>query len=709
MQMLEHDTALPTPADRASIQRGDRGWRVALVALLVGLSALLPRTVNLADFTTIDESYHWPGRVQRFDQALRERDWAATNQTGHPGVTTMWLGAAGRRLAALRGVPEADWQHDGVAYLAYLRLPLAVFNSLAVALGFVLLSRLLRLRLAALAALLWAVSPFLIAHSRLLHVDGLLASFMTLSLLSLLVALAGAEEAPASGGQTERRAALLASGALGGLALLTKAPSLLLLPTVALLLLASAPAAGLRGRLLWAVPRGLLWGAVAAATALALWPALWVAPLETAQRVIDEVLHNGGQPTDGGNFFLGQPVEAPGPLFYPAVLLWRSTPLGLLGLLAFALLVLPAPLRSAVAALRGRSGAGLAREQRALLGLLAFALLFGLAMASEPKQFDRYLLPIWPALQILAAAGLAALLGRLWAFGRAGRFRRPLLLLRCAAVLLVSVLMAAQLDRYQTYYLAYFNPLLGGGRVAQRIMLVGWGEGMEQVGAWLQSRPDIARGPVLSWIPPTLAPFLPESTTVLDLRESNVRQLSSYTVLYSRSVQRKEAPDVEAYVRQIPPLFTLRRYGIVYATVHQLPRPYSTPVDAIYGDGLHLRGFSSQRLGSTLVITPSWDIQASQPGGRMAFVHVLASDGRHVAQVDLPLDGGLFVDWQAGQQFDTPLRLALPPDLPAGSYQIGLGLYEPHTGARLPLKRGRGLPEALDGPNVVLLQTLRLP
>lgn len=705
MHTAEPTGAAHTPPRSGVLLRGT-GWRVALLALLLGLCALLPRTINLADFTTIDESYHWPGRVQRFEQALREHDWAATNQTGHPGVTTMWLGTLGRQLAARQGVPEADWQHEGVAYLAYLRLPLALANGLAVVCGFLLLSRLLRLHLAALAALLWAVSPFLIAHGRLLHLDALLTSLMTLSLLSLLVALADPDDPAARRG---RRAALLGSGVLGGLALLTKAPSLLLLPTVALLLLATAPPRGLRARLAWAVPRGLLWGGLAATTALALWPALWVAPLQTVRSVIDEVLHNGGQPTDGGNFFLGQAVPAPGPLFYPAVLLWRSTPLGLLGLLAFALLVLPGLLRAAGARPRPRAAVRLDREQRVLLGLLVFALLFGLAMASEPKQFDRYLLPIWPTLQILAAVGLVRLLDLPWAERLGAWARAALRGLRWGLVVLLGLLMAAQVDRYQPYYLAYFNPLLGGGQTAQRIMLVGWGEGMEQVGAWLQTRPDIGRGPVLSWIPPTLAPFVPPSTTVLDLRESNLQRPASYAVLYSRSVQRKEDPAAEAYVRQTPPLLTLERYGIIYATVHQLPRPYRTPLDLVYGQGIHLRGFSAERLDSTLVITPSWDIQIDQPGGRMAFVHVLAPDGRHVAQVDLALDGGMFAEWQAGQQFDTPLRLALPPDLPADSYQVVLGLYEPASGARLPLSRGAALPEHRDGPGVALLETLRLP
>lgn len=215
---------LTAPRTEPPAQRrvGDRPLAFALpvwlVTLLLFALALLPRAVGLDDFYTTDEAYFWQRRVDRFSDALVMRDWAATNQTGHPGVTTMWLGALGQRLALARGLTEPG-PGDGATFLAHLRTPLAVANALAVALGYLLLRRLLRPATAVLAALLWASSPFLIAHSRLLHLDALLTSCMTLSLLCLLVVVAGRARG-------ERRPlALVGSGLFGGLALLTKAPA----------------------------------------------------------------------------------------------------------------------------------------------------------------------------------------------------------------------------------------------------------------------------------------------------------------------------------------------------------------------------------------------------------------------------------------------------------------------------------------------------
>jgi len=208
----------------------------------------------------------------------------------------------------------------------------------------------------------------------------------------------------------------LASALLGGLALLTKAPSLLLLPYAGLLLFARSPRPGLWPRLRWSLGWYLPWLLIAVALVFAGWPAMWVAPQTAIADVANEIINNGGQPTDTGNYFMGQAVPVPGPLFYGVVVLLRSTPLTLLGglaLLGFGLYRLAAwRQRASTPAEQG--------ERRTLLALLGFALYFGAVMNIEPKQFDRYLLPIWPALEILAAAGLfhgyragAALVGRL--------------------------------------------------------------------------------------------------------------------------------------------------------------------------------------------------------------------------------------------------------------------------------------------------------
>ena len=111
-----------------------------------------------------------------------------------------------------------------------MRLPSALLEALSVPCAYLLLRRLVAPATALIAALLWATSPYLIAHSRLLHLDALLTTFVTFSVLCVLI-----------GCQAERRYRwVVAAGVFAGLALLTKGPALIALPFVGLLMFALA-------------------------------------------------------------------------------------------------------------------------------------------------------------------------------------------------------------------------------------------------------------------------------------------------------------------------------------------------------------------------------------------------------------------------------------------------------------------------------------
>ncbi|HEX9439081.1 MAG TPA: hypothetical protein VF909_05340, partial [Roseiflexaceae bacterium] len=117
MDSLPVDTAPDATDGAAEIGRSSaasRGaprvwaaWSPALLMLLLGAVALLPRVLGLADFITTDEAYHWIARTERFSDAIAGGRWTATNLTGHPGVTLMWLGSLG--LALERTATAHGW------------------------------------------------------------------------------------------------------------------------------------------------------------------------------------------------------------------------------------------------------------------------------------------------------------------------------------------------------------------------------------------------------------------------------------------------------------------------------------------------------------------------------------------------------------------------------------------------------------------------
>jgi hypothetical protein len=690
--------------------RARAAWPTAAVVLLLGVVALLPRVLGLVDFLTTDEVYNWISRVERFSSAIASRQWSATVLVGHPGVTLCWLASLG--LAAERYAIAQGWASvsSQVEYLRWLRLPLATLEALAIPGAYLLLRRLVAPATALIAALLWALSPYLIAHSRLLHLDALLTTFATFALLCMLIACRDARPLRW----------VVASGGFAGLALLTKGPALILLPFIGLLLfaLANDERRTTNDRLTWltsfwrrlrvAVPLYALWLAVAALTFTLIWPAMWTDPAHALRAFFGLIVQNGGRPNGDGQFFLGRAVGDPGALFYIVSDLFRMTPVMLIGLLAyFGFLILDFRSIQNRVPLRGESKI----QNQTLLALAAFALFWTLVMTLGPKKFDRYTLPTWPALLVLSAAGWKWLL---WDVGdrlhlRWGRIRPAGLVgLRGALLALLLVLEVVPLAAYHPYYLSYYNPLLGGGAAAQQALLIGWGEGMDQVGAYLSTRPDIGAGQVLSALPRTLRPFVPVPVEdVIELRNTT----ANYVVVYLESIQRGASPPLYAAIRQTLPLHRITIHEIDYAEIYQLPKPFKRPIDARFGAELVLRGVTLKRAPGQLTVTPSWDVRGRPGADYQVFVHVIDSAGRTVAQVDVAPGGGAAPPtsaWEPGQQLAVPLPLALPNDLPAGTYQVTFGMYNLHTGQRLPFAGGTPADASRAGPNGLLLVSITI-
>ena len=504
-----------------------------LIALVVFVAALLPRAAALDVFLTPDE-LRWTCRSANFYRALDTRQLDETYQKEHPGVITMWLGGLGLPVD-----PDSDWSkacHDlkpskivsmtSRATLTTLRdrlfegrLRIALFVSLGIAAFFWLASRVFDRHAALLAALLVILDPLYLANARVLHLDAVTTTLMTLSLLALLAFLL----------RPPARRYLVASAILGGMAALNKAPAFFLAPMVLLLVLG----VGWRRRLdVPAMAKAVVaWGLVALATYVLLWPAMWVDPLGALSGVIGGALGYAAEPHEGSNYFWGAIRPDPGPAFYPVSWWFRTTPLVALGVAA------------AVLRLLGRRGSQ--EERLAQLSLLAYAVLFAAFMTLGQKKFDRYLLPVYPALVLFASVGLAAMVR--WAadwvgdvLGRrghgAGRLRTAVWIVALAAVALLQI---ALVWPHRPYYLSYYNPLAGGARAAQHVMLVGWGEGIDQVARYLDERPDASQLKVATRYRSAFGPLFEGRT--LEMDDYDPASLDYY-LFYLNQIQRDLDP-----------------------------------------------------------------------------------------------------------------------------------------------------------------------
>jgi len=651
--------------------RPQRWWRVALISLGLFVIALLPRGLGLGAFATADEA-KWVYRSAQFLGAFLRGDPAGTVVNLTPAVTTTWLGSLGLSIyyalhRAELGMPFADWLASLPEFRAELdvlvavRWPMVLLTSVGVVAFYRLACRLTSERVALLFALLLALDPHFIAISRVLGHDAPGGLFVGLSLLAFLLAIhVHAQGDPSS--SYFRWGWLIASGLLAGLAWLSKSPAFFLVPFVGLVAVAEAWRRGTPVRA-WLV--GLVvWGAVAWAAFVVVWPAGWQDPIGAPYSVVHNAFLSATDAVEAEaeGYWL---VPDLGPFYYLVNGAFKLSVLATLGLVAWV----------GLAATRRR------RVSSLEVWLLAFAVLFTIFMTLGGKRSNRYILPAWPALYLLAAIALSQMANGKFQISnnksQISNLKSQISNLKSQIVnysVLLLLLILPTLA-FHPYYLTYFNPLLGGPLVAPRLVKIGWGEGLDQVGRWLDEQPDAHSLRVGSYYASALAPFFPGK-----IREVTDDGLD-YVVLYVKQVQEGyPLPSILRYFEAEEPVQTVWLDGIEYAWVYAGPgmqpamaneaafdigilpkplayrasRPYLAIGEEMGLDVIWLAGDELPVAPSGLTLQPVDDL-TRRPGGRSNDVFAESPARLERRSDDLVI---------------SQHRLNIPPDLPRGSYGL---------------------------------------
>ena len=138
-------------------------------------------------------------------------------------------------------------------------------------------------------------------------------------------------------------------------------------------------------------------------------------------------------------------------------------------------------------------------------------------------------------------------------------------------------------------------------------------------------------------------------------------------------------------------------YAVAPATVPP-PTPSGAEFAALDGEVITLQEYAvwptAARPGDVVSVRLVWSADATPGRPYKVFLHLLAADGRLVAQRDGEPGGGSrpTMDWAAGELVGDNHGLLLPADLPAGEYALRLGLYDAFDAAtRLPVAGGDSL------------------
>lgn len=329
-----------------------------------------------------NDAHFWYERTFNFIDAIKSFDFASTYQNPKPGVTVMWLsGLSGESFLSLYnlvyGFRPQLYTFDTFRYIHLsTRLPLVILNIAFVAYFYYLLKKLLNVRVALFSSIFLIFQPFFIATSRIFHADSTLTVFMNLSMLFLLKYLV----------LEQNTKKLVFSGIFGGLAILTKLSGVFLVPYTALILLVYV---FYNKRSLFGYPKMLLtWTLVALFTFFSVFPAMWVKPDTTINKLYTEVFELRGTGRDGISPFNE----------YFEIIPEYTTPL----------LLLAASLGLIVVLLKGNKVDK--KERLVIQSFVLFTIFYLLQMSLMAQKMPRYIVPLFPALAVLGDYGFNYLL-----------------------------------------------------------------------------------------------------------------------------------------------------------------------------------------------------------------------------------------------------------------------------------------------------------
>lgn len=548
----------------------------ALAIFIVASAFFGVRWSPAGQMVTNDEPF-WLGRSANFSRAISNGDLEKTYQMAHPGVTVMWAGAIAFWLHdpdySSPDPGNSEWPFfiddrlvsagiDPLKILQEARLVKLIFETFLFALSIALIGTIGTRLVALVTGILISLDPFLAGFGPLLHVDSLFA----ISLFCATLAATWAFTNYKNNKPTLWRC--LFAGVLAGFAVLTRMTGLV----IAIPMFAIAVAGFLTCDNSWRhhipviLKQASTWVTGLVITLFVAWPALWVAPLATLQDAFDWTIGAASGGHEHALFFNGEILNGDaGFWFYPITILWRTTPIVWLGIGLCVVCMI--------------SNANRQMAFRFLPALVLGAAIF-LMMTLGAKKFDRYVLPVYPVISLIAALGFTCVI--CWLRERYENCSKLF-----APVVLSIILLASgvSLGSSGTYHLNYYNGVMRRFNDPEDVIQVGWGEGGSEVIDFLQSESMRLNRPITvqtfsipqESIPPPLKYFLYEDNQLdgdvlfqndgLDSAEDWLR--TDYYVFNIQQTQRGMVSDYSLFLT-LEPVHTVTLNGVVIWEIYSL-------------------------------------------------------------------------------------------------------------------------------------------
>jgi len=413
----------------------------------------------------------WNYRATQFYAYLKNFNFLETYRIYHPGVTLMWISGFGIELynqiyKLFNGIRASYYDYNLFPYLHFSqKFPLVLVDLGLILLCYKLLKNLADQKTTLFFIALFVLEPFVVANTRVLHLDGLMLLFMLLSILFILNYLINKKP----------WYFLALASAFAGMAILTKVSAVFIVLFNILILFVfrvmEEKSVKEFARKFFGDLAVFVLGA--SLVILIIFPAMWISPLEIIRKiVIDGVIGTGqsGQPQT----FLGENGNDPGMLFYIYTIAFRLSPLALVGF-SISLIILSQKFI--------KNPKIFVKENKTLLTFVLFGVLYFIQMAISSKKIDRYILPSLMSLCFFLAVGLSSLVKK----------RLNLLM-----GILVAQFLFLSYPIFPDYF-NYANPILGGLKTSLKVFgPMDWGAGYYEVANFLNKYPHTSEASYLA-------------------------------------------------------------------------------------------------------------------------------------------------------------------------------------------------------------------
>jgi hypothetical protein len=431
------------------------------IVILLAAIAFMPRIMGLDHQIRPDELI-WLIRSRDFVMALLHFDFSQSVISSHPGVTIMWLASTGMGIKEIIAPGESLFD-----YLFAARLPIAIAISIITLILFFLVKKIFNVTAAILFLIIVSFDPFLLGYSKIVHLDALLSFLMCAALLSFLVYKIDFN-----------RKFLFLSGLFCAFAVLAKLPALFLIPFITLFnfyfIETSTP---IKDKTKLNLKNYILFIMVIGITIFIFTPRMWVDPL----MFIDILKRGPGIAAhEYGSFFRGESVTDPGLLFYPVVIFYRLPLITLIGFFCFVVFFIRQWIVSKT----------ISHQDRFAIVLIVFVFSFVLFMSFPGKKMERYILPVFPFLSIIAGYGLSKIINNISLSFKNLLARNIITYIFYCLIGLMGLFYLVKLHPHPT---TYFNPVVNAAKPAQQILPIAWGEGLKEAADYLNQKDNSAK------------------------------------------------------------------------------------------------------------------------------------------------------------------------------------------------------------------------